>query len=153
MILLSSILSEQRIVSDVDLGSKKKLLEHASQLFSNDLNINSKALFSAFFEREQLSSTGIGNGFALPHARISGISSAYCSLIKLPTAIEFEAIDNQNVDLICSLIVPEEATQDHLEILASIAKLFSDETTCQAIRVAPNSDAILQIIQQQEAQS
>ncbi len=147
MILLSSILSENRIISGLEISSKKKLIQSISDLFASELNLDTKALFNLFFEREQLSSTGIGNGFALPHARTSGIDHAYGCLLSLTPAIEFDAIDNQPIDLVFAIIVPEQATDEHLQILASIAKMFSEPENCNKIRQAKDNLAMLKIIQ------
>lgn len=151
MILLSSILSEQRTVSGLDISSKKKLLGTISELFSNELNgIDKKLLFNLFFDREQLSSTGLGNGFALPHARTAGIDQAYGCLLTLSSPISFDAIDNKPIDLVFALVVPEEATDEHLKILASIAQMFSNESTCDHLRQAERSADMLHIINLKE---
>ena len=150
MILLSSILSEQRIVSELDVSSKKKLISTIAELFSAELDINKKTLFNLFFEREQLSSTGIGNGFALPHARTSGIDQAYGCLLKLSSPISFDAIDNKPIDLVFALVVPEDATDEHLKILASIAQMFSNEATCHDLRLADSVNSMLNIIKHNE---
>lgn len=150
MISLSSILSEQRIIADLDISSKKKLIDRIAQQFSSEFDLDKKALFTVFFEREQLSSTGIGNGFALPHARTSGIDNAYGCLLKLTTPISFDAIDNQPIDLAFAIIVPEEATDEHLKILASIAQVFSNEVTCNAIRNSNDVTTIMNIIKNNE---
>lgn len=150
MILLSSLLSEQRIVSGLNVSSKKKLLTNIAELYANELNINKKTLFNLFFEREQLSSTGIGNGFALPHARSAGIDQAYGCLFKLSTPISFDAIDNKPIDLVFALVVPEEATDEHLKILASIAQMFSNQDTCQQLRQCESSNDMLNIIKTNE---
>ncbi len=153
MILLSSILSEQRIVSELNVSSKKKLLGNIAELFANELNLNKKILFNLFFDREQLSSTGIGNGFALPHARTSGIDQAYGCLLKLSTPISFDAIDNKPIDLVFALVVPEEATDEHLKILASIAQMFSNEATCNDLRLASDAMTMFSIIKTNEQAS
>lgn len=146
MILLSSILSEQRTVCRLDISSKKNLISAISNLFANEFNIDKKSLFSLFFEREQLSSTGIGNGFALPHARIAGIVQAYGCCMSLSNPISFDAIDNKPIDLVFALVVPEEATDEHLKILASIAQMFSKEETCNNMRQAESSADMFSII-------
>jgi len=146
MILLSSILSEQRTVCGLDVSSKKKLIETIARLFANELDVEKKNLFNLFFEREQLSSTGLGNGFALPHARVAGINQAYGCLLNLSTPVAFDAIDNKPIDLVFALVVPEEATDDHLKILASIAQMFSNEDTCQKLRQADSADDMLKLI-------
>ncbi len=150
MILLSSILSEQRTASELDVSSKKNLISTIADIFASDLSLNKKNLFNLFFDREQLSSTGIGNGFALPHARAPGIDQAYGCLLQLKTPVDFDAIDNQPIDLVFALIVPEEATDEHLQILASIAQLFSNESTCNQLRLANNPDNLLRIVKNYE---
>ncbi|MBL7005352.1 MAG: PTS sugar transporter subunit IIA [Gammaproteobacteria bacterium] len=153
MILLSSILTEQRIISNLEISSKKKLLEYISSLFSDELQTDKKQLFNAFFDREQLSSTGIGQGIALPHARISGIDKAYGCLLKLSNPIAFDAIDNQPIDLVFSLIVPEHATNDHLNILASIARFLSEKDVCNELRIANDSNDMQTCVLKHEAQA
>lgn len=150
MIFLSSILSEQRSIAELDISSKKRLIGTIAEIFASELNLNKKTLFNLFFDREQLSSTGIGNGFALPHARTIGIDQAYGCLLKLSTPISFDAIDNQPIDLVFALVVPEEATDEHLQILASIAKMFSNETICNELRLANDSKSMLSIIKTNE---
>lgn len=150
MILLSSLLSETRTASDISVSSKKNLLETIASLFAEELNLNSKALFKLLFEREQLSSTGMGKGFALPHARTEGITQAYGCLLHLVEPVQFDAIDNQPIDLVFAVIVPTEANSEHLNILASIAKTFSDPTTCKALRAAKDSLDMLSIIEQKQ---
>ena len=150
MILLSSILSDQRIISELDASSKKALITHIAELFSDELSLDKKTLFNVFFEREQLSSTGLGNGFALPHARTSGINQAYGCLLKLSTPIDFDAIDNNPIDLVFALVVPEDANDEHLKILASIAQMFSNEATCSELRQAKDSIHMLDILKRNE---
>lgn len=150
MTRLSSILSDQRIVSELEVSSKKKLLETVSEIFANELQLKKKSLFNLFFEREELSSTGLGNGFALPHSRIGGIDQAYGCLINLSTPINFDSVDNHPIDLVFALIVPEESTEEHLKLLASIAKMFSVDSICNEIRQSKDSQSILEIIQMNE---
>ncbi len=145
---LAEILPEQCVFVRSDIASKKKLLQLVSELFvDNKSDLSNTDVFTCLLSRERLGSTGFGHGVALPHGRVSGKLSKPCGLfIKLNKPVDFDAIDEQPVDLVFALLVPESATQDHLELLAQLASLFQDPTFCDQVRNETDPQQIHQLI-------
>lgn len=135
-----------RILTEVDAGSKKRALETIASLLGEDNATNTTAIFDCLLERERLGSTGMGRGIALPHARTPAISEARGAFIRLEGSIDFDAVDGEPVDLIFGLLVPQEATDEHLQLLAKLAALFGDLDACTTLRCAPDKETILQIL-------
>lgn len=133
---LKGILDPQSVVVDDDSSSKKRLLERAAHLLSPGDAEQAERVFERLLERERLGSTGLAGGVALPHARVPGTTSTRGAFIRLAEPIEFDALDGQPVDLVFALLVPEEATDDHLKLLAQLASLFKDQDTCEKLRSA-----------------
>src|SRR3954449_384354 len=123
---LAAILPVVDVLVDVDATSKKRAFEHAGLLFENQHAIARATVTDNLFARERLGSTGLGHGVAIPHGRIKGLKSPMAALFQLATPIGFDAPDEQPVNLLIFLLVPEAATQKHLEILSEIAELLSD---------------------------
>ena len=148
---LNDILSEDRIACDVDAHSKKRALEQLSQLLSNDQQYLSPAdIFESLISRERLGSTGIGYGVAIPHGRIKNSEHTSAAFIKLKSAIDFDAIDENPVDLLFALVVPQDSTEDHLQTLAALANMFSDTKLREQLREAKSPEAMLKLIQDQQ---
>ncbi len=140
----------ERIGCQIQTSSKKKVLELLGQFFaSSGLSLTQDMVFDRLLERERLGSTGLGHGIALPHARIKGIDQAYGAFVQLSEAVDFDAIDGAPVDLVFGLLVPEEATQEHLQLLASLATLFNEPEFCAELRRAESPEAILRQLMQQ----
>ena len=125
MKLLSKIIPENNVLLGLSVTSKKRALEQASLLFENNQGLERAAVFDCLFARERLGSTGLGEGVAVPHGRIKGISQAVAAFIRLAEPIAFDAPDGKPVFMMVFLLVPEAATQQHLDILAEIAQLLS----------------------------
>lgn len=141
----------ERISCQNPAGSKKRVLEEISRLLVTAVpTVSPDQLFDRLLERERLGSTGLGRGIALPHARIEGITDACGALIQLQSGVDFDAVDNQPVDLAFGLVVPQEATQEHLELLARLATLFSNEELCRRLRAARDEASMLREISQLE---
>lgn len=137
-------ISIDQIRLEADASSKKRALEFVAALLSGDGNEEiATSIFDCLLERERLGSTGMGRGIALPHARSPMIKAPRGAFIRLKGSIDFDAIDDEPVDLIFGLLVPEEATSEHLQILAKLAGLFGDQEICTAIRSAPDRNTIL----------
>ena len=129
------ILQPNRISLANEAASKKRVLEEAAALLANDLEeLTTEQVFERLLERERLGSTGLAGGVALPHARVLGVSDARGAFIRLNNAVEFDATDGQPVDLVFALLVPETATEEHLQLLADLAKLFSEAGFCERLR-------------------
>jgi PTS system nitrogen regulatory IIA component len=139
-----NFLAIDRIGCQVEAGSKKKALELLSNLLADAApGLTQDGIFDRLLERERLGSTGLGHGIALPHARIRNIDQAYGAFIQLTDGVEFDAIDNRPVDLLFALLVPEAATQEHLQLLATLAEMFSNQEFCAGLRQATTSGDLL----------
>ena len=143
---LNSVLTPLRTLDGVPGGSKKRLLEFFSKFISQQLpTLESTEVFDKLIARERLGSTGIGEGIAVPHCRISNCTESVGTFIRLKDKIDFDAIDGKPVDMLFVLLVQEEATDEHLQLLSSLAEKFSDPEFCRTLRTAPNSDALYQL--------
>lgn len=125
---LASILSPEQVLVQVDASSKKRAFEEAGLLFERLHGLSRALVTDSLFSRERLGSTGLGHGVAIPHGRIKGLKAPMAAVFQLAQAIGFDAPDEQAVGLLIFLLVPEAATQKHLEILSEIAELLSDAT-------------------------
>lgn len=142
---LSSILTPERTLSSAPGSSKKRVLEKISQFICQDMAaLDEHDLFDKIVERERLGSTGLGKGIAIPHCRISNCSQVTGSLFKLDEPVDFDAIDGEPVDLLFVLVVPDEAHDEHLSALATIAELFSDNDFCRQLRQSKNDQELFQ---------
>lgn len=141
----TDVLSPERAFVDVPGNSKKRVLEKLSELIGATTDsLDQEDIFIGLITRERLGSTGLGDGVAIPHCRLAECDRTYGTLVKLPEPIDFDAIDQQPVDLLFVLLVPEEATEEHLQILASVAELFSQEKFRNKLRASENNDDLYQ---------
>ncbi len=127
MNLISKILSPDNILLDVESTSKKRVFERVGLLFENQMQIARSQVFDSLFAREKLGSTGLGQGVAIPHGRIPKLREATAAFVRTTHAIPFDSPDGQPVTLIFVLLVPEQATDLHLQLLGQLAEMFSDE--------------------------
>lgn len=127
MNLISKILSPDNILLDVESTSKKRVFERVGMLFENQMQIARSQVFDSLFAREKLGSTGLGQGVAIPHGRIPKLREATAAFVRTTHSIPFDAPDGQPVTLIFVLLVPELATDLHLQLLGQLAEMFSDE--------------------------
>lgn len=123
---LASILSPEQVLAHVEVTSKKRAFEEAGLLFENLHGLSRALVTDSLFSRERLGSTGLGHGVAIPHGRIKGLKAPMAAVFQLANPIGFDAPDDVVVGLLIFLLVPEAATQKHLEILSEIAELLSD---------------------------
>ena len=124
---ISKLLAATNVIVDLDAGSKKRVFEQAGLLFENNQQIARAQVFDSLFAREKLGSTGLGRGVAIPHGRIKGLKEAVGALVRTRQPIPFDAPDGQPVALIFVLLVPDRATDAHLQILSELAQMFSDK--------------------------
>ena len=145
--LISDLLSPERIHCDVHSSSKKRLLELISEeLARNSENLSQREIFESLCARERLGSTGLGKGVAIPHGRVKGTEHVEVSFIRLKKPLPFDAVDGQPVDLLFALAVPENCGEDHLKLLSQVAELFSDPDLLQDLRAAENSGRLLKLL-------
>ena len=142
MPLLAKTLKLNNVLVALPATSKKRVFEQAGLLFENNHGLESSAVYQALFERERLGSTGLGYGIALPHGRVKGLKEPIAAFLRIPQAIPFDAPDGQLVNQFLILLVPETATQQHLDILAEIAERLSNE----ALRIKLNQVADTKIV-------
>src|SRR5262245_20819959 len=133
MTLVSKILSPSHVTLDLQASSKKRLFEQAGLLFENLDGIARNVVFDSLFAREKLGSTGLGQGVAIPHGRIKGLKDALGAFFRLAQPVPFESPDGQPVSLVFVLLVPEKATEKHLQILSELAQMFSDKSLRDAM--------------------
>ncbi|MGA7750370.1 MAG: PTS sugar transporter subunit IIA [Gallionella sp.] len=126
MNLISKILLPDNILLDTESTSKKRVFERVGLLFENNQQIARSQVFDSLFAREKLGSTGLGQGVAIPHGRIAKLRDAAAAFVKTAHPIPFDAPDGLPVNLIFVLLVPERATDLHLQILGELAQMFSD---------------------------
>jgi nitrogen PTS system EIIA component len=126
MSLITPLLPVTRVLADLDVSSKKRVFEHAGLLYENTLGLSRGQVYDSLFARERLGSTGLGHGVAVPHGRMKGLKEAAAAFIRTRQPIPFEAPDGNPVSLIFILLVPEKATDMHLQILSELAEMFSD---------------------------
>ena len=143
---LASILPPAQVLVGVDATSKKRAFEEAGLLFENLHGLSRALVTDSLFARERLGSTGLGHGVAIPHGRIKGLKAPMAALFQLGTPIGFDAPDEQPVNRLLFLLVPEAATQKHLEILSEIAELLSDAPLREKMRSSSDARQLHQVI-------
>ncbi|AWB34506.1 PTS IIA-like nitrogen regulatory protein PtsN [Orrella marina] len=146
MNLLSQFLPPDNIVLDVPVTSKKRALEQIALLLENNHGLERSGVFDSLFARERLGSTGLGHGVAIPHGRIKNLSKPCAAFARLSQAVSFDAPDGEPVDLLLVIIVPEEATQQHLDILAEVARRLSDDSVLESLRQATQPSAVYDLL-------
>ena len=139
---LASILPREQVLVSVDVTSKKRAFEEAGLLFENLHGLSRSLVTDSLFSRERLGSTGLGHGVAIPHGRIKGLKSPMAAIMQLANPIGFDAPDEQSVSLLIFLLVPEAATQKHLEILSEIAEILSDATLRDQLLSSESADLL-----------
>lgn len=146
MSLISKILPPENVVLDAESTSKKRVFERAGILFENQLQIARSKVFDSLFAREKLGSTGLGHGVAIPHGRVKGLRDAVGAFFKAQNPIAFDAPDGQPVSLIFVLLVPERATDLHLQILGELAQMFSDRIFREQLQSTDSPAAMHQLL-------
>jgi PTS system nitrogen regulatory IIA component len=144
---LSEILRPNSVRAGVRCASKKRCLESIADLIAEVSGRDAGDLLDNLNARERLGSTGLGQGVAIPHCRL-GAGTTSAALLTLDSPIEFGAIDDGPVDLLFALVVPEDACEEHLQLLAKLAELFSRADFCERLRGAPDDSALFSVIQE-----
>ncbi|WP_160288181.1 PTS IIA-like nitrogen regulatory protein PtsN [Pseudomonas knackmussii] len=147
MIRLEQILTPGRSLVSVPGGSKKRVLEQIANLVVQDLpGLDAQAIFESLVARERLGSTGFGNGIAIPHCRLTGCKAPISAILHLDTPVDFDALDGAPVDLVFVLLVPEAATEEHLELLRQIASMLDRSEVRDRLRHATDGEALYRIV-------
>ncbi len=143
---LAAILPPDHVVAHVEVTSKKRAFEEAGLLFENLHGLSRALVTDSLLSRERLGSTGLGHGVAIPHGRIKGLKAPMAAVFQLEQSIVFEAPDDRPVNLLIFLLVPEAATQKHLEILSEIAELLSDTQLREQLTTLSDADRLYTLI-------
>lgn len=146
MNLIAKLLPPSNILLDLDVTSKKRMFEQAGLLFENNQGIGRNIVFESLFARERLGSTGLGQGVAIPHGRIKGLKDAVGAFVRLASPVAFDAPDGKPVNLVFFLLVPEQATERHLQILSELAQLFSDRDLRERLATETDPGSLHQTI-------
>ncbi|UAW97834.1 PTS IIA-like nitrogen regulatory protein PtsN [Halopseudomonas nanhaiensis] len=141
---IDHILTPERTFAGVQGGSKKRVLEQIGKLIAQHTNLDPDAIYENLIARERLGSTGFGNGIAIPHSRLEGCDRALGALLQLESKIDFDALDGEPVDLIFVLLVPQQATEQHLQILKMLAEKLDQQSVRESLRAAPDSQSLYQ---------
>ena len=146
---LSEIINVNRIKNKVDVKSKKRALEELSHLLAQDQNyLDASDIFDSLISRERLGATGVGYGIAIPHGRIKNCQKITGAYIQLNEGVDFNTSDNQPVNIMFALIVPEESTDEHLQVLAFLASMFSDEKIRKQLQQSDSNENTYQLLTQ-----
>lgn len=143
---LNDILSAQQVAFSSEIPSKKQAFEKLGQLLAcGHPDLKADDVFEHLISREKLGSTGVGYGVAIPHARMDQVTTPIAAILRLEHGVDFEAPDNQSVDLLCALVVPTTATNEHLQLLSHLARVFSNEDCRQDLRQRTNARELYEI--------
>lgn len=133
---LSDLFTPDRVFHDFRAASKKQLLLEMSTLAARPTGIGDREIFESLLERERLGSTGVGQGVAIPHAKLPGLAGLFGFFAKLESPIDFEAIDDRPVDLVMLLLAPDTSGADHLKALARVSRLLRNQSVCEKLRAS-----------------
>lgn len=148
---LTDILKPEAVFTGVKAVSKKQLLQLLAEKASALTGIGEREIFDTIQQRERLGSTGVGNGIAIPHGKLKSAGRLTGLFIRLDQAIDFEAIDDEKVDLVFLLLAPESAGADHLKALSKVARALRNQDNLERIRAAGDAGAVFDILCPQEA--
>jgi len=143
---IRDLITENSVVSKLNATSKKQALQGLAKEMAAACGLDERAVFDVLMEREKLGTTGVGNGIAIPHGKLPGLNQLYGLFARLEKPIDFNAIDDQPVDLVFVLLAPESAGADHLKALARISRLLRDSGMCEKLRGTDTADALYALL-------
>jgi nitrogen PTS system EIIA component len=145
---ISDLLAPNSVIPAMKAHGKKQLLQELSARAAPLAKMPDRRIFEILNERERLGTTGVGQGIAIPHGRIAGLDKIIGVFARLENSIDYDAVDNQPVDLVFLLLAPEDAGADHLKALARVSRLLRNQTVCEKLRAAKKPEAIYAILTQ-----
>ena len=148
---IEQLLRPDSVIAHLRATSKKQALQDLAKRAAEITGLYERAIFDVLLERERLGSTGVGNGIAIPHGKIAGLDRLYGLFAHADQPIDFDAIDEQPVDLIFLLLAPEGAGADHLKALARVSRLLRDRAICEKLRGSDSADALYALLTQSAA--
>ncbi len=141
------LITLERVACCEESSSKKRTLEQISQLISASVpQTTTNEVFDSLIGRERLGSTGLGHGVAIPHGRINGLTEPVGAFVRLKHGVDFDAQDRKPVDLLFALLVPQEATDVHLQLLAQLARMFSDSAFTKRLRATRDNQELYALL-------
>jgi len=150
---IAELLPPASIALDIDVPSKARLFEAAGALFAASSGLDAGAVASSLAAREKLGSTGLGQGIAIPHGRIKGLKEARGAFLRLKQPVSFDAPDGKPVSQVFVLLVPEQATDLHLQLLSELAQMFSERTFRERLAVATSAADLVTLFREWEAET
>ena len=150
---ISDLLSPDAVFANAKAASKKQLLQDLSERAASLTGIPQRRIFETLNERERLGSTGMGQGVAIPHGHIEGVERMTGLFVRMSTPVEFEAMDEQPVDLVFLLLAPPGAGADHLKALARASRLLRNRSICEKLRAATDAAALFALLTEPTASS
>ena len=150
---IRDLLQPEAVISDLKAANKKQALQELGRHAAKITGVNERKIFEVLMERERLGTTGVGNGIAIPHGKLSEFKRMYGVFARLDRAIDFDAIDEQPVDLVFLLLAPEGAGADHLKALACISRLLRDGNAVEKLRASRDAAALYAVLTEQAASS
>lgn len=150
---ITTLVSPENVIPNLKATSKKQALQELARHAAQITGLSERAVFDVLLDRERLGTTGVGNGIAIPHGKLSALPRLFGVFARLERPIDFEAIDEQPVDLIFLLLAPESAGADHLKALARVSRLLRDRSMCEKLRATSTADALYALLAASEAQA
>lgn len=143
---MADLIALEGVLPRLRVTSKKQALQELAKRAADLTGVPDRRVYEVIFERERLGTTGVGNGIAIPHGKLAGLTRLHGLFARLEVPIGFEAIDEQPVDLIFLLLAPEQAGADHLKALARISRLLRDRSMCDKLRGADTAEALYALL-------
>jgi len=144
--IIADLITPQSVIANFRVSSKKQALQELAKKAASLVGQPEKLVFDVLSERERLGTTGVGLGIAIPHGKLPGLDRMTGLFARLDKPVDFEAIDNQPVDLVFLMLAPEDAGADHLKALARVSRLLRDRAVCAKLRGTDNADALYALL-------
>jgi PTS system nitrogen regulatory IIA component len=148
---IGELITPQSVIARLRATSKKQVLQELAKRAAETTGLPERAIFDVVLERERLGTTGVGDGIAIPHGKLPELRRLHGLFARLESAVDFDAVDDQPVDLIFLLLAPETAGADHLKALARVSRLLRDRATCEKLRGADEPDALYALLTESRA--
>lgn len=143
---IRELVSSESVIPKLKANSKKQLLQELAAFGAKITGQQEQEIFNVLLERERLGTTGVGHGVAIPHGKFANLDKIYGAFVHLETPVDFESVDDQPIDLVFMLLVPEDAGADHLKALARISRLMRNKTVCEKLRGTDSADALYALL-------
>jgi PTS system nitrogen regulatory IIA component len=149
--IIADLITPQSVIASFRVSSKKQALQELAKKAASLVGQPEQLVYGVLSERERLGTTGVGLGIAIPHGKLPGLERMTGLFARLEKPIDFEAIDNQPVDLVFLMLAPEDAGADHLKALARVSRLLRDRAVCAKLRSTDNADALYALLTDERA--